>query len=104
MVDVEAEEVDGGMSVDFFFQVVLGESEVEVVVDVLDGVSDSVNVWDVDAVMDIDVDVIPGEAVIGGKLDTVDILAVVEVMSWVISEVGLIVFVVGGLMVANSKE
>ena len=44
VVDVAAEEVDGGMSVDFFFQVVLGESEVEVVVDVLDGVSDSVNV------------------------------------------------------------
>ena len=31
--------------------------------------------------MDIDVDVIPGEAVIGGKLDTVDILSVVEAMS-----------------------
>ena len=104
MVDVEAEEVEGGISVDFLFQVVLGESEVEVVVDVLDGVSDSVNVWDVDAVMDFDVDVIPEEAVIGGKLDTVDILSVVEVMSWVISEVGLIVSVVEGSMVANSKE
>ena len=44
MVDVEAEEVEGGISVDFLFQVVLGESEVEVVVDVLDGVSDTVNV------------------------------------------------------------
>ena len=44
VVDVEAEEVEGGISVDFLFQVVLGESEVEVVVDVLDGVSDTVNV------------------------------------------------------------
>ena len=98
-----------GSNVDTLVQAVLLESDVEVsiIVDVesevkvgvMDGVSLSLNVWDVDAVIEIDVeeevviedgkldrDVIPGdvEAVIDGKIDSVDILDVVEsrVVGW----------------------
>ena len=76
---------------EFGVEVVVVESEVEV--DVMDGVSVSLNVSDGDAVIELDVeeevviedgkldrDVIPGdvEAVIDGKIDSVDILDVVE--------------------------
>ena len=74
VVDVEAE-------------VVLGKPEV--LVDVVEVVSDSVKVCDGDAVMMVDVDkedgkldgaVKPGEVVIDGKLDTVDKLPVVDLI------------------------
>ena len=91
VVVVEDEKDEEVNLVDSLVQVVLCESKVEVVVDVLDGVSDSLNGWDGDAVLEIDVDkdvimedgkldrdVIPGEAVIGGELDTVDILPAVD--------------------------
>ena len=44
VVDVEAEEDEVGNLVDSLVKIVVGESEVKVVVDVSDGVSDSVNV------------------------------------------------------------
>ena len=91
VVVIEDEKDEEGNLVDSLVQVLLGESEVEVVVDVLDGVSDSLNGWDEDAVLEFDVDkdviiedgkldrdVLPGEAVIGGELDTVDILPAVD--------------------------
>ena len=89
VVVIEDEKDEEGNLVDSLIQVVLGESEVEV--DVLDGVSDLLNGWDGDAVLEFDVDkdviiedgkldrdVLPGEAVIGGELDTVDILPAVD--------------------------
>ena len=82
---------------EFGVEVVVVESEVEV--DVMDGVSVSLNVSDGDAVIELDVeegviiedgkldrDVKPGdiETVIDGKIDSVDILDVVEsrVVGW----------------------
>ena len=89
-----------GSNVDTLVQAVFSEFGVEVVVvesevkvDVMDGVSVSLNVSDGDAVIELDVeegviiedgkldrDVKPGdvETVIDGKIDSVDILDVVE--------------------------